>query len=172
MAVARVCLGVVTGAHGVRGEVRLRPFTAEAEAVERYGALEDAAGTRRFEVRVVRVDPKGVVARIRGVDDRDAALALRGTELWLPRERLPEPEPEEWYVDDLKGLDVVRPDGATIGRVRAVVDHGGGDVVEILTTEGGEWVLPFTRANFPEVDPINGRLVVELPETLEAGGAP
>jgi len=172
MVPARVCLGVITGAHGVRGEVKVRPFTAEPGAVDRYGEVEDTAGTRRLSLRVVRVSARGVIARIDGIAERDAAEALRGTELWVPRERLPEPEPDEWYVDDLKGLAVVDTEGAPVGRVRAVVDHGGGDVVEIVTDGGRELVLPFTTANFPEVDPAAGRLVTALPEEIEAGALP
>lgn len=171
MAARRVCLGVITGAHGVRGELKVRPFTAAPDALDAYGEVEDARGERRFALTVVRVGPKGVIVRIAGVDDRDAALALSGIELWLPRERLPEPAEEEWYVDDLKGLAVVDPAGASLGRVRAVVDHGGGDVVEIVTDEGRELVVPFTRAHVPAVDLAAGRLVVAAPEWLEAGGA-
>jgi 16S rRNA processing protein RimM len=170
MAPRRVCLGVITGAHGVRGEVRLRPYTAEPDAVDRYGEVEDARGERRYALDVIRVGPRGVVARIAGVADRDAALALRGVELWVPRERLPAPEPDEWYVDDLKGLAVVDGREVPFGRVRAVVDHGGGDVVEITTDDGRELVLPFTAANFPEVDVAAGRIVAVLPEELEAAG--
>jgi 16S rRNA processing protein RimM len=171
MAARRVCLGVITGAHGVRGEVKVRPFTAEPDALDAYGELETAAGDRRLALTVQRVGAKGVICRIAGVEDRDGALALRGTELWLPRERLPEPDEDEWYVDDLKGLQVVDPDGAPLGRVRAVADHGGGDVVEIVTDDGRELVVPFTRAHVPEIDVAAGRLVVAAPEWVEAGGA-
>jgi 16S rRNA processing protein RimM len=169
MAARRVCLGVITGAHGVGGEVKVRPFTAEAEALDAYGEVENAAGDRRFALTVERVSAKGVIVRIAGVRDRDAALALRGTELWLERDRLPEPADDEWYVDDLAGLRVVDTDGAPLGRVRAVVDHGGGDVVEILADDGRELVVPFTRAHVPEVDLAAGRLVVAAPEWVEAG---
>lgn len=172
MAARRVCLGVITGAHGVRGEVKVRPFTAEPDALDAYGEVETASGDRRFALTVTRVSAKGVICRIDGVDDRDAALALRGTELWLPRERLPEPDEDEWYVDDLKGLAVVDSEGAPLGHVRAVADHGGGDVVEILTDDGRELVVPFTRANVPEVDVRGGRLVVAAPEWIETGERP
>jgi 16S rRNA processing protein RimM len=171
MAARRVCLGVITGAHGVRGEVKVRPFTAEPDALDAYGDVEDASGERRFSLTVERVTAKGVVCRIDGVGDRDAAFALRGTELWVDRARLPEPDEDEWYVDDLAGLAVVGADGEPLGRVRAVVDHGGGDVVEILTDDGRELVVPFTRAQVPEVDVAGGRLVLAAPEWVEAGGA-
>ncbi|NBB69302.1 MAG: 16S rRNA processing protein RimM [Alphaproteobacteria bacterium] len=169
MAARRVCLGVITGAHGVGGEVKVRPFTAEPDALDAYGAVENATGDRRLHLTVERVSSKGVIVRIAGVDDRDAALALRGTELWLDRQRLPEPAEDEWYVDDLAGLQVVDTDGAPLGRVRAVADHGGGDVVEILADDGRELAVPFTRAHVPEVDVAAGRLVVAAPEWVEAG---
>jgi 16S rRNA processing protein RimM len=162
---------VITGAHGVRGEVKVRPFTAEPDALDAYGEVENAAGDRRFALTVERVGARGVIVRIAGVDDRDAALALRGTELWLDRHRLPEPGDDEWYVDDLADLEVVDTAGARVGRVRAVADHGGGDVVEIVADDGRELVVPFTRAHVPEVDVAAGRLVVAAPEWVEAGGA-
>lgn len=165
----RICLGVVTGAHGVRGEVRLRSFTAEPEAIADYGPLEDAAGARRYRVLRVQTTAKAVVARLEGVDDRSAAEALRGTELWIDRARLPEPDVDEWYLDDLKGLAVEDEQGAAVGTVRAVADYGAGDVVEIVTTDGKDLVLPFTRAQFPIVDTGAGRLVMAEPAFLEAG---
>jgi 16S rRNA processing protein RimM len=172
MAARRVCLGVITGAHGVRGEVKVRPFTAEPDALDAYGEVEDATGERPFALRVVRVTTKGVICRIDGIADRDTALSLRGTELWLARERLPAPDEDEWYVDDLKGLAVVDNEGVRLGRVRAVTDHGGGDVVEILCDDGRELVVPFTRAHVPEVDLAAGRLVVTAAEWIEAGERP
>ncbi len=167
----RVCLGVVIGAHGVRGEVRLRAFTAKPEAIGAYGALEDAAGGRRFELRHVRASGKGVVASIVGVADRNAAEALRGTELWVERARLPEPDADEWYRDDLKGLTVVDTNGAPVGHVRAVAVFVAGDVVEIVTTEGSDLVLPFTRAQFPTVDVAQGRLIMAPATFLDAAGS-
>ncbi|MEO1089117.1 MAG: ribosome maturation factor RimM [Pseudomonadota bacterium] len=169
MAVAeRVCLAVVTGAHGLAGEVRLRTFTGEPEAVAAYGPLEDASGRSRLRITSLRVTTKDVIARFDGIADRTAAEGLKGTELWLPRERLPEPDDDEWYVADLQGLDVVDQGGRLVGRVRAVTDHGAGDVVEILAPDGKELVLPFTRNLFPDVDPVAGRMVMAPNDVLEA----
>ncbi|MFW5834058.1 MAG: ribosome maturation factor RimM [Pseudomonadota bacterium] len=171
MADKRVCLGVVTAAHGVRGEVKLRPFTADPADIAAYGPLEDAAGTRRLVITELKVTPKAAVARFAGIDDRDAAEALRGTELWIDRAALPPTEEDEWYVEDLVGLDVVDERGDPIGRVRAVVDHGAGDVIEIRKADGTELSLPFTRAQFPEVDVAGGRLVMAPIEELVVAGA-
>ncbi len=168
MGAKRVCLGVVTAAHGVRGEVKLRAFTAEPEAIAAYGPLQDASGERRFTITALRPTAKGVVARLAGVDDRDAAEGLRGTELWVERAALPATADDEWYVEDLRGLEVVDEAGQSLGRVRAVADYGAGDVVEILGADGREWSLPFTRACFPEVDLGAGRLVAAPVDELEA----
>ncbi len=167
--VRRVCLGVVTAAHGVGGEVRLRTFTTDPEAIAAYGPLENARGDRRFEIVRVRSARGSSVARIKGVDDRTQAEALRGTELWVDRDRLPDPDDDEWYVEDLKGLAVVDQAGNVVGQVRAVTDHGAGDVVEIITEDGKDLVLPFSRDQFPEVDPRAGHLVMAEPAFLEGG---
>ncbi|TVQ36572.1 MAG: ribosome maturation factor RimM [Geminicoccaceae bacterium] len=167
----RVCLGVVTAAHGVRGEVKLRAFTAEPADIAAYGPLEDGAGERRFRITEVKVTAKAVVARFAGIDDRDAAEALRGTELWVDRQALPPTDEDEWYVEDLVGLEVVDERGRPVGKVRAVVDYGAGDVVEIRGEAGKEWALPFTRDQFPEVDVAGGRLTMATVTEFEVAGA-
>ena len=169
----RVCLGVITGAHGVRGLVRLKSFTAKPEAVADYGPLEDEAGARRFDL-VVQSRAKGhLIASIDGVSDRDAAEGLRGVHLYVDRAALPEPdEPEEFYHADLIGLAVETADGQAYGAVRTVEDFGAGDVIEIELAAGGAVALPFTRAIFPLVDLPNGRLVVDPPEETEARQPP
>lgn len=165
----RVCLGVITGAHGVRGLVRLKSFTAEPEAVAAYGPLEDETGARRFNL-AVRSRAKGhLIASIDGVSDRDAADGLRGVHLYVDRAVLPEPdEPEDFYYADLIGLAVETTDGRAYGTVYAVEDFGAGDVIEIELAAGGTVALPFTRAIFPLVDLADGRLVVDPPEETEA----
>jgi 16S rRNA processing protein RimM len=162
----RVCVGVVTGAHGVRGAVRLKSFTAEPEDVAGYGPLEDERGERRFALRVLG-NAKGVlIAAISGVDDRDRAEALRGLRLYLPRSALPPTEKDEYYHADLIGLDAALRDGTPIGSVRAVHDFGAGDTLEIERAEGQPVMVPFTRAVVPLVDLDAGRLVVDPPPGL------
>src|SRR4051812_34261754 len=97
----RVCVGVVTGAHGVRGAVRLKSFTAEPEDVAAYGPLQDERGERHFALRLVGSAKGVLIAAISGIDDRDRAEALRGLRLYLPRSALPPPEEEEYYHADL-----------------------------------------------------------------------
>src|SRR5690349_5250459 len=166
----RILVGAIAGAHGVRGAVRIRSFTADPRAVGAYGALFDEAGTRRFQLTVTGNAKGGVVAQIAGVADRDQAEALKGTRLYIAREALPPPDgPEEFYIADLVGLDADRPDGSRLGRVTAVDNYGAGDVVEIALAAGGSLAVPFTRQTVPVVDIEGGRLVVDPPAEVAGG---
>ena len=168
----RILVGAIAGAHGVRGEVKIRSFTADPKAIGRYGALSDEAGLRRFELTVTGSAKGGVVARIAGIGDRDQAEALKGMRLYVAREALPPPgEPEEFYVADLVGLAAERPDGAPLGRVAAVENYGAGDVVEIVLAAGGSLMVPCTRQAVPVGDIAGGRVVVDPPveTTVEEG---
>ncbi len=162
----RVCVGVVTGAHGVRGAVRLKSFTAEPEGVAGYGPLEDESGERRFVLRIVGSAKGVLIAAIAGIDDRDRAEALRGLRLYLPRSALPPTGEDEYYHADLIGLDAALRDGTPIGSVRAVHDFGAGDTLEIERASGPPVMVPFTRAIVPVVDFDAGRLVVDPPPGL------
>lgn len=162
----RVCVAAVTGAFGVRGEVRLKSFTSDPAAVADYSPLFDKDG-RSFEVTLDRPVKGGYAARLSGVTTKDAADALRGTRLYAPRERLPALPDDEFYHADLIGLDVVDTGGAPLGRVRAVLDHGAGDLLEIAQAGGsGTFLLPFTRTTVPTVDLAARRIVADPPEGL------
>ena len=125
---------------------------------------------RTFEIRVVRVTPKGVVARVKGVTDRTAAEALKGTELFTTRENLPDPDDDEFYHADLIGLAAIGPDGAAIGTVTAVANHGAGDVIEIALAGSRQTeLIPFTKAFVPEVSIAKGQILVHLPESSDDG---
>jgi 16S rRNA processing protein RimM len=162
----RVCVGVVTGAHGVRGAVRVKSFTEDPEDVARYGPLEDESGGRRFDLRLVGNAKGVVIATLPGIDDRDRAEALRGLRLYLPRASLPPTGDEEYYHADLIGLDAVLADGTPLGRVRAVHDFGAGDTLEIERPAGQPVMVPFTRAVVPVVDLDAGRVVLDPPPGL------
>lgn len=166
----RVCVGVVLGAHGVGGQVRLKSFTAEPAGLGGLGPLTDESGRRRYVVRSIRSAGRGLVGRIDGVADRDAAEALKGTRLFVERAALPEPEAGAYYHADLVGLRVELGDGTVIGRVRAIHDFGAGDVIELESGEGGGQgagpMVPFTAAAVPLVDIVAGRLVVDPPPGL------
>ncbi len=166
----RICVGVVTGAHGLQGLVRIRPYTEVPEDVGAYGPLMSADGERSFVLEIRNRTGKGqLLAHVDGVDDRTAAEELRGVELYVSRDRLPDAEEDEFYHADLIGLAVVSTDGGPIGQVRALYDFGGGDVLEIEQAAGGIATIPFTRAAVPDVDLQAGRIVVDSQQLLRAG---
>ncbi len=159
MPVERVCLGRIVGAHGVRGMVRIKPFTEVPEDVDAYGPLTDGKGERTFDVTVSGPHKGTVLAWIDGVQDRDAAERLRGTDLCVPRDRLPEAGADD------EGA-VVTVDGTDLGRVLAVHDFGAGDVVEAGGAGRQPVLVPFTAEAVPEIDLDGGRLVVDPPPGL------
>jgi 16S rRNA processing protein RimM len=159
---ARVCIAQIGAAHGVRGEVRLWTFTAEPTAVLDYGDIETEDG-RPLVIEAMRPGKEFFVARLKGVSDRNAAEALRNVRLFVPRDRLPAPEADEFYHADLIGLEAVATDGRAIGKVTAVHNFGAGDLLEVKT--GSETILlPFTQAAVPEIDLAGGRVVIDPPE--------
>ncbi|MCH6587046.1 MAG: ribosome maturation factor RimM [Proteobacteria bacterium] len=164
----RLCVGVIAGAHGVRGLVKIKSFTADPADLTAYGPLTDESGARRYQVAVTGRAKGVLLARIEGVGDRDAARALRGARLYVARAALPEPEDEEYYHADLIGLAVEDRAGAPLGRVAAVQNFGAGDILEIERPDQGTLLVPFTKAAVPLVDPAGGRVVVEPPEETEA----
>ena len=159
-------MGVITGAHGVRGEVRVKSFTADPAAIAAYGPLEDERGERRLALALAGTVRGMLIARIAGIADRNAAERLKGTRLYLPRTALPQPEEGEYYHADLIGLEALLRDGSALGRVRAVHAYGAGDSLEIERPDGKTVLVPFTEAAVPLVDIAAGRLVVDPPEGL------
>jgi len=162
-----VCVGAVAGAHGVRGVVRVKSFTAEPDDVCAYGPVSDETGTRFWRIERVGHAKGVVLVRLEGVSDRDAADALKGTRLYVARSALPEPEDEEeFYHADLIGLSAELADGTPFGRVKAVHDHGAGDILEIARPHAPPLDVPFTLAAVPLVDVAGGRIVIDLPPGL------
>jgi len=161
----RVCLGQFGAAHGVRGEIRLYSFTADPPAIASYGPLESEDG-RVFEIATMRPAKDHFVARISGVADRNAAELLKNVKLYVPRERLPEPdEPDEFYHADLIGLSVVDREGQKLGTVVAVHNFGAGDLIEMNPEAGGRTeLLPFDEIHVPVVDIAAGRIVAVPPQ--------
>lgn len=168
MAERRVCLGIVSGAHGVKGLVRIRAFTETPDGIAAYGPVTDETGSRRFELEIVGEARGQVLARIAGIGDRDAADGLKGTRLYVGREALPDTGgADEFYHADLIGLRAEDRDGNALGTVAAVLNYGAGDVLEIRGEEGDTRTVPFTRAAVPEVDIPGGRVVVDPPAEVE-----
>ena len=158
----RICVGAIAGAFGVRGEVRLKSFCSDPADIATYSPLTSEDGTRRFEVSLTREVTGALGARIKGIATKEDADALRGVTLWAPRSALPALPDDEFYHADLIGLEVVDTGGKSLGRVRALYDHGAGDIIEVV---GGTQVLmlPFTRAVVPTVDLAARRIVVDPP---------
>jgi 16S rRNA processing protein RimM len=164
----RILVGAIVGAHGVRGQVRIKSFTDDPSAVAAYGALSDESGQRRFELTVAGRIKGGVIARIEGVGDRTAAEALRGVRLYVPRDALPATESDEYYRVDLIGLKAELADGTSFGRIVDVQNYGAGDVLEIERPDGATELLPFADRTVPIVDLAAGRIVVDPPIPVEA----
>jgi 16S rRNA processing protein RimM len=166
----RILLGRIAAAHGIRGEVLIKTFTGRPQDIAAYGPLDDGRGGT-FKLKVIRVTPKGVVARIEGIGDRNGAEALKGVALHVDRDRLPPPDDGQFYHADLIGLAAVGPGDQPLGEVVAVHNHGAGDLLEVrLTATGKTELIAFTDAFVPEVDLAGRRVVVRLGD--DAGVSP
>ncbi|MDQ8729583.1 ribosome maturation factor RimM [Bradyrhizobium sp. LHD-71] len=165
---SRICIAKFGAAHGVRGEIRLWPFTEDPLSVADYGPLETEDGKRRFEIAHLRAAKDHLVARIEGIDSRDQAEQLNGLELYVSREKLPATDDDEFYHADLIGLAAVSVQNAPLGRIVAVHNFGAGDIIEIALAGGGETkLLPFSNAVVPTVDLANRHMVVVLPDEVD-----
>ena len=149
-------MAVIGAAHGIRGEVRVKTFTGDPLALAGYGPLA-APGGRSFEILDIRPAGNMAVVRLKGVDDRNAAEALNGTELYVDRSALPDDiEDGEFYHADLVGLAVRDENDAVIGKVQSVQNYGGGDILEIIHGARKGVLIPFTQAAVPLVDVVVG----------------
>lgn len=167
-----VCIGAVAGAHGVRGNVRIKPFTDAPADVAAYGPVTDAEGVRAFDLTLVGESGATVIARLNGVEDRAAAEALKGFRLYVPRQRLPAPEDDEFYHADLIGLRVVDSEGRAAGTVHALHDFGAGDLIEVRRPSGKLVLLPFTQGAVPAIDLAAGEVTVDAAQLVEAEAPP
>jgi 16S rRNA processing protein RimM len=166
-------VGVLGAPHGVKGEMRLKSFTADPLGIQDYQPLTDKTGQRRFVIRHARLIKDDIlVVYLEGVADRTSAEALTNLMLFIPRDQLPEPDEEEFYHADLMGLVAHTPDGAVIGTVTAVHDFGAGDILEITPSTGPSLLVPFTKANVPEIDLAAHILTVILPDEIEGEERP
>ena len=167
----QILVGEIGAAQGLKGEVRLRSYTQTPADIATYGSLQDETGAREIEIERVRITPKAIVARIKGVTTREGAEALNRTKLYASRAKLRPAEKAkdgEWYVADLVGLAAVNADGAELGAIVGVHNFGASDIVEIAPVSGeATFLVAFTEATVPEVDIANGRITVVLPEELE-----
>jgi 16S rRNA processing protein RimM len=160
----QVLVGVIVGAHGIKGEVKLKSFTSEPMSIGRYGPLQSSSG-QQFEITKLKAAKDDFIASLKGVADRNEAEALKGTELFVARQKLPKLKTNETYAHDLMGLDVVLENGSTLGRLVGMPNYGAGDLLEVVVDGNSETVLiPFTNAFVPQDDFSDGKITVILPE--------
>lgn len=164
---ARICVAKIGAPHGVRGEVKLWPFTEDPMAVLHYGPLSGKDGARTFEVVRARAAKDHLVATLKGITNRDDAARINGIELYIARDKLPETDEGEYYHADLIGLRAVNTEGSEIGKVLAIHNFGAGDIIEIAPLQGASLLLPFTNAVVPIVDLGKGEVTIELPNEIE-----
>ena len=163
----RICVGAVSGARGVKGELRIKPFTDDPKQVGAYGPVETEDGTRVLTLTGLKSKGDEVTAWAREVKSRDEAMALKGTRLYVSKARLPAAAEDEFYYADLVGLVVTTKEKDQIGHVTAVHDFGAGDVLEIrLSEDKREVMVPFTKGCVPQVDIAGGKIIVDPPDGL------
>lgn len=163
-------VGTISGAHGIKGDVKIRSFTSKPRAIADYQPLSDAKQSREYRFTIIGVVKDHLIARIEGITDRNQAELLRQVELYAPRERIPSPEDEdEILLEDLVGLTVKLADGTVHGKITGFMNYGAGDILEITPTDSKKPELySFTYANFPDIFYDEGYVILQPPEILNA----
>jgi len=165
-----ILMAAVIGAQGLKGEVKVKTFTEDPKALRAYGVLQDARG-KTYEITAFRVTKPGeAVIAFKGITERNAAEALRGTELFVTRDVLPVTGEDEFYHADLIGLEAFDGDGRQVGKVAAIHNFGASDVIVIARSDGDEVMLAFTKLTVPHIDIAGGRISIAIPEEDEADG--
>jgi len=162
----RICIAAIAGAFGVRGEVRLKAFTATPEDVAAYGAVTTEDAAQSFTITLSGQTTKGAfIARLSGIATKEQAEALKGTRLYVDRTRLPNLPDDEYYHADLIGLEVYDTGGTLLGTVKSVLNHGASDILEVQVPGlPAPALLPFTLEAVPTVDLIAGRIIADPPD--------
>jgi 16S rRNA processing protein RimM len=157
-----ILMATIGAPQGLRGEVRVRTFTADPHALGDYGHLHSMDG-RVFEILDLREAKTVVIVRFRGINDRDTAEKLNGLELFIDRDNLPDEEldDDEFYYADLEGLDAVDGEGKSYGKVSGVFDFGAGDLLELKGPGRRPTLIPFSEAAVLEIDLDKGRIVID-----------
>ena len=166
----KVLMARIGAAHGIRGEVRVKPYGDDPLSFADYGILTTKDGKTSFEVEKARVQKTVVVTKFKGVTDRNQAEELNGIELYIDRDQLPETDEDEFYYSDLTGLSVLDQTGETLGTVIAVQDFGAGDLLEVRPRRGRSFYVPFTKEFVPEISLSDGLVRVDLPEDYFSEG--
>ena len=165
----RACLGAFAGAHGVKGEAKVKSFTEEPANIASYGVVETEDGKRQFTLSIIRsLKPGLLLVRAPDIQSREDAESLKGARLYVDRDMLPAPDEDEFYLDDLVGLSVTDENGQALGLVNAVYDFGAGDMIEIknIPDMKGVRLVPFTKEDVPTVDIKAGQITVRREAVL------
>jgi len=169
------CVAIIVGAHGVHGAVKVKSFTQNPEDFSIYGPLLNAEGDVILTPKNPRPINNAFTMRSPEIKTREQAMAMKGTELFVPRSAFPEPEEDEFYFTDLVGLDVKSTDGKRVGKIIGVEDFGAGTMLEIRPVKTADnqnsFYHPFTKIAVPKVDVNAGRVVIHIEEAV-MGKAP
>lgn len=161
MSEKKVCLGKIVGVHGIRGEFKVKSYTAVDRDIASYGELEDKTGECKFSLKVTGHSKDLLRIKIKGIDDRTTAEALIGKELYAPRGILPELKGEEVYYEaDLVGLKVFDEQKSEVAKVVGFYNFGAGDILEIKLKTGRAEMLPFNKSYVPEINLEEGYIIV------------
>ena len=161
MSEKKVCLGKIVGVHGIKGEVKVKSFTAVDKDIAKYGALNDKNNQQTYEIKVTGHSKDLLRVKIKGIDDRTVAETLIGTELYAPRCVLPELKTEEvYYETDLVGLKVLDEQKNEVAKVIGFYNFGAGDILEIKLKSGRAEMLPFNKGYVPEINLEEGYIIV------------
>ena len=163
-----VCLGVILGAHGVRGSVRIRSFTANPSDIASYGPLRTQDGKRNFQITIRGTSRGAILAEIADISQRAIAEQLAGTQLFIERESLPPTKDNEFYHTDLIGLLVRTLDGEEFGKIKNILDHGAGDIIEVQRSDAQSVFFPFTHEVVPKIDISQGFMTIAPPSETDA----
>lgn len=162
-----VAVGVITGAQGIRGQVRIRSFTDNPHDITSYGVLVNKDGTKRFDIRIDSESKHGLVASVKGVTDRNQAELMKGQQLFIDKSKLPEASDEEYYYSDLIGLPLKNAAGEMVGKITSMYNFGAGDVAEVhVASTGKRELFPFTKKSFPEIHLAQGYVLADLPDIV------
>lgn len=161
-------LGAIANAHGTKGDVLIKPF-GDPLALNQYGPLKDKTGQKHFTIEKMRANSKGLlIATVKEITDRNQAEALKGTLLCIDRSQLPDPQEDEFYYQDLIGLEARLENGTPFGRVINLADFGAGDLIELMPQNSQKSMyLSFTKENVPSLNIADGYIVISLPDEIE-----
>lgn len=165
----QIVMGAFAGAHGVKGEVKIRSFASDPAALFDFSKLMDKNGKEYVFKKLRNTKPDVFVVRCDAIPTREDAIALKGEKLYVHRDQLPPPDEDEFYHEDLIGLKCETLDGKPHGKVKSVENYGADDMLEIMNVPNvkGTLLIPFTMANFPEIDFDTGIIKLDpLPDPI------